>query len=334
MNKSGQIEACGISAVFSGDMPILSFADGTIIMGERTYLPPDNDLEIFGIMEVVLCPNTGGIIILDGNGKVFRLRLNGIKEEIYNFKTFADKMVINKKRNILAIAAGKKISIINLKTNAIDYDFTLENHINSLDFDLKGENLSVGHAKGISVLDLKNSEPPFEFKANGGVFASIFAPDMRFLIAATGEPSLIGWRLTDGTAFRMSGYPQKPTTLEWINNGEALATSGGPFALVWPFIDKDGPMGKNALTIDTRRQIVNKIAVSGFKIALGFNDGAVGVADVHSQLSKHIGGIDENLETSTDPRDGQERISSIAINKRGNLVAWVSESGKWGISNT
>ena len=42
----------------------------------------------------------------------------------------------------------------------------------------------------------------------------------------------------------MTGYPAKSRSLSWSHDGKWLASSGAEACIIWPFADKDGPMGK------------------------------------------------------------------------------------------
>ena len=70
------------------------------------------------------------------------------------------------------------------------------------------------------------------------------SPDGRFLVTSMQENALHGWRLADSRNMRMTGYPGKTRSLSWSQDGHWLATSGADACVVWPFKDKDGPMGK------------------------------------------------------------------------------------------
>ena len=70
------------------------------------------------------------------------------------------------------------------------------------------------------------------------------SPDGRFLVTSMQENALHGWRLADARNMRMTGYPGKTRSLSWSHDGHWLATSGADACVVWPFKDKDGPMGK------------------------------------------------------------------------------------------
>ncbi len=59
---------------------------------------------------------------------------------------------------------------------------------------------------------------------------------------------------------RMTGYPGKTRSLSWSHDGHWLATSGADACVVWPFKDKDGPMGKAPRECGVREARVTQVA--------------------------------------------------------------------------
>ncbi len=76
---------------------------------------------------------------------------------------------------------------------------------------------------------------------------------------------------------RMTGYPGKTRSIAWSHDGAWLATSGADAAVVWPFKDKDGPMGKAPRECGVREARVTKVAFHprALVLAIGYADGLV-----------------------------------------------------------
>ena len=82
--------------------------------------------------------------------------------------------------------------------------------------------------------------------------------DGRFVVSTMQENALHGWRLADGAHMRMTGYPAKTRSVSWSADGKWLATSGADAAIIWPFVTKDGPMGKPPLEVAIRPSRVER----------------------------------------------------------------------------
>jgi WD40 repeat protein len=75
----------------------------------------------------------------------------------------------------------------------------------------------------------------------------------------------------------MTGYPGKTRSLAWSSDGHWLATSGADACVVWPFKDKDGPMGKGPRECGVRSSRVTQVAFHprALVVAIGYADGMV-----------------------------------------------------------
>ncbi len=323
--RNGQKSACAINAFVHDGAPIIIFGDGAIIWGKNEFEPMEN-----GAIDAAICPLSGALIILGDDGKLRKINSKGIVTNFGGDYGFADILIANQKRGLFCISASRKVFIIKNNGEML-FEFTPPMSPNSVAFDISGNNLAVGHGKGVSLYDLKTNEDAIELPASGGICGLTFSPDLCFLVAATNEPGLIGWRLHDGVAFKMAGYPSKPTGFSWYDNGKKLLTSGGPVGVSWPFIGPNGPMGTNAETFETRRQIVTKVAAAKNLVALGYADGGVDLCDIATQHSVHIGGPEFDPHAEFNPRKGEARISALAISQNGKIGTWGAEDGKWGI---
>lgn len=314
----------GVKALIADNLPVFVFGDGVIIWGEKKFPALEN-----GAIDAQICPVSGCLIILGDDGKLRKINSKGVISIFNNLDFgFADCLVVNQKRGLFAISASRKVYVI--KSNGeLLFEFTPAMSPTAINFDFSGNNLVVGFGNGLVIYDLKTNEPPIELKAQGGVIAASFSPDLCFLVAATGEPALIGWRLHDGVAFRMAGYPAKPTSFAWLNNGKSLVTSGGPVGVIWPFTGSEGPMGTRAETHRTRNSIVSAVAGAQKNLVLGYMDGGIDLVDLENGNFAHLAGNKPN-EGQIDLRNGLGQISSIAISQNGRFISWISEDGNYG----
>jgi WD40 repeat protein len=75
----------------------------------------------------------------------------------------------------------------------------------------------------------------------------------------------------------MTGYPGKTRSVSWSPEGHWLATSGADACVVWPFKDKDGPMGKAPRECGVRSSRVTQVAFHprALVVAIGYADGLI-----------------------------------------------------------
>ncbi len=322
--SKGKIEACGVKSHFINEDTFLVFGDGTILKNGSKFCELEN-----GALDAAVLGER--ILIIGDDGIIVSISATGELQNINSPRLgFADSLIVNNERGLICVVSNRKVFVFDLegKTN---FEFTPPMNPLCATFDAAGNNLAIGHGAGLTIYDLKGNEKPLDLKTEGGVLGAVFSPDTAFLVAATGVPSLVGWRLFDGVGFRMAGYPSKAASFAWINNMPLLITSGGPVGVIWPFFGMEGPMGKNAETIRTRMGIVSAVAAHGNKILLGYGDGGVDFADFETKNHKHLMGTRPRNDAEIDLRSGTSRVVSMAFSNSTQKCAYVAEDGRWGI---
>ena len=149
--------------------------------------------------------------------------------------------------------------------------------VRGLAFQPKGYRLAATHYNGATLWFPKVEGAPQTLEWKGAHLDATFSPDGRFLVTSMQENALHGWRLQDSRNMRMTGYPAKSRSLSWSHDGQWLATSGADAAVVWPFKDKDGPMGKAPRECGVREARVTRVAFhpKALVVAIGYADGLV-----------------------------------------------------------
>ena len=139
----------------------------------------------------------------------------------------------------------------------------------------KGYRLALAHYNGVSLWFPNADAAPSVLEWKGSHLDATVSPDGRFLVTSMQENALHGWRLADSRNMRMTGYPGKTRSLSWSHDGHWLATSGADACVVWPFKDKDGPMGKAPRECGVRPSRVTQVAFHprALVVAIGYADG-------------------------------------------------------------
>ena len=193
--------------------------------------------------------------------------------------------------------------------------------VRGLAFQPKGFRLAATHYNGATLWFPKVEGAPQTLEWKGAHLDVAFSPDGRFLVTSMQENALHGWRLQDSRNMRMTGYPAKTRSLSWSHDGQWLATSGADAAVVWPFKDKDGPMGKAPRECGVRQARVTQVAFhpKALVVAIGYADGLVllcRLADGAEILARH-------------PGDGA--VSALAWDATGARLLFGLESGAAGL---
>ena len=188
-------------------------------------------------------------------------------------------------------------------------------------FQPKGFRLAATHYNGATLWFPKVEGLPQTLEWKGAHLDATFSSDGRFLVTSMQENALHGWRLQDSRNMRMTGYPAKTRSLSWSHDGAWLATSGADAAVIWPFKDKDGPMGKAPRECGVRQARVTQVAFhpKALVVAIGYADGLVlltRLADAAEILVRH-------------PGDGA--VSALAWNATGSQLLFGLDSGAAGL---
>jgi len=193
--------------------------------------------------------------------------------------------------------------------------------VGGLAFAPKGLRLAIAHYHGVTLWFPNAAAAPERLEWKGSHLDVTFSPDGRYLVTAMQEPALHGWRLVDGKHMRMSGYSVKVRAMAWTADGKALATSGAPQLVVWPFQGKDGPMGKQPRLLAPAEHPMSTVACHPQKdvTAVGYEDGLallVRMTDGAEVLARRPGG---------------SPITALAWDSTGTSLAFGTEDGKAGI---
>jgi WD40 repeat protein len=152
-----------------------------------------------------------------------------------------------------------------------------------LAIDPKGKRLAVAHYGGASLwwVNATDSKPKL-LPWKGSHISVCWAPDGGYVMTATQENDLHGWRLPAASDIRMSGYPTKVKALAWSPKPYFLATSGADQIICWPFAGA-GPSGKPPIEFGGRgTQTITRVAChpEGDGIAAGYDSGEVAIGRI------------------------------------------------------
>ena len=119
----------------------------------------------------------------------------------------------------------------------------------------------------------------------------------------------------------MSGYPGRVRSMSWSADGKGLATSGADTVIVWPFTNKDGPMGKEPAMLAPLQARVSVVACHPKNdiLAAGYSDGTVLMVR-----------LEDGAEILV-RRNGTPPVAALAWNAKGTLLAFADENGDGGL---
>jgi WD40 repeat protein len=305
------------AAHFFGDTPVFVLGEETLLFapkdGERRVSAHDGGILSVAAdaTRIITGGDDGKVVVTGATGDATLIATDGKRRWIDHVAAGPD--------GATAWSAGKQAFVKTAKGDERSHE--VASSVGGLAFTPKGFRLAIAHYNGATLWFPNAAAKPDVLEWKGSHVDITFSPDGRFLITAMQEPTLHGWRLTDGKHMRMSGYSAKVRSLSWAADGKWLATSGSTQLILWPFQGKDGPMGKQPELLTPREQRVVRVACHPTQeiTAVGFDDGMVVLVRINDGA--------EVLARSPGPAP----ISALAWNATGTLLAFGTENGDAGV---
>ncbi len=307
-----------IGTTFLADRPVFALADGRVGLGigaEQTIVQPHED----AILAFTTALDGKSVLTSGDDGRVMRIDASGQMQLVAEKKSKWIDQLASGPQGAVAFAAGRTAWVA-LADGQV-FEFPHEKAVGAVGFLPKGLRLTTATTDKARLLWVTAKGAPVELEWKGAHTGITTSPDGRFLVTTMQEPALHGWRIEDGKHMRMTGYPTKVKSVSWSAKGKYLATSGASAAILWPFMAKDGPMGKAPLQLGAVQEIATRVACHPTEdvVGIGYDNGlilAVRFADQAEVV----------LRTP-----GQGPISALAWNGDGSRIAFGSERGEAGI---
>lgn len=307
-----------LAAAFLGPAAVYALVDGTVLFadeaGERRVPAHDGGLQSAAGRDGVLV--TGG-----DDGKVLKFATGETPEPVGEGAGGWIDAVALGPDGAVAWSAGKRVFARDGK--GVTKTFEAPSAARGLAFAPKGHQLAIARYNGVSLWFPRVEGPAKELVWKGSHLDVTFSPDGRFVVTSMQENALHGWRVADASHMRMSGYPGKVRSVAWTADGKWLATSGADAAIVWPFRDKDGPMGKAPREFGVRSARVSRVATHprADVIALGYDDGCILLVR-----------MSDGAEILGRPAAAGGPVTALAWDGRGERLAFGTEDGAAGVT--
>lgn len=259
-------------AGFVGTRAAFALGDGTLVLvgeaEERIAAHPDGAIMVAAAdgRRMVTGGDDGRVVEVAADGSVTELGASG--------GAWVDAVALGPD-GAVAWSAGKAVSVRDGK--GVVSAFSAPSTVRGLCFAPKGFQVAISRYNGVSLWFPRMAAEPKNLEWKGSHLDVTWSPDGRFVVTSMQENTLHGWRVVDGAHMRMSGYPSKTRSFDWSPDGKWLATAGAEAAIVWPFKDKEGPMGKAPKELGIRPAKVVRVAYHPKTpvLAVGYEDGMI-----------------------------------------------------------
>lgn len=273
----------------------------------------------------LLCLAAGpdGSSFLSGgdDGRLMSTTVAGAGHELATVpRKWIEHVVVADNGSAIAYSAGKRIGLLSGAGRGIAVFEDHPSTVTGIAFNPRGKRLAASHYGGVSLWWAKaEAQQPKRLNWKGSHLTVTWSPDGKFVMTATQENELHGWRLADTADMRMSGYPAKPKSFSWSRDGRWLATSGAEVVVVWDCRGK-GPMG-------SRPEELNRGALV---TAVAFHPRHGLVASGHADGQLKLGRIADNSSIDLE-RVGNSPIAAMGWSRDGRYLLAGGEDGAAGI---
>ncbi len=216
------------------------------------------------------------------DGRLVRIGADGTREVVLSAPgQWIDTIAVAETAR--AVALGREVRVLDPAGNETGRSADHPSTVSGLAFNPKGKRLAVSHYGGVTLWWTASlGGTPTRLTWRGSHIGVSWSPDAGYVMTATQDNELHGWRLSDGADMRMSGYARKVRSLDWIARPPCLLTAGSSGVTAWPFAGK-GPMGQAPLEFGFKgRSLVTVVAAHPRRplAAFGYDDGEVRLAEL------------------------------------------------------
>ena len=311
------LDAHCVAAAWIGSVPHFATADGVVHRLDNGHKHVEaHD----GLLAAVSDAEARSLITAGEDGKVLSVKPDGTVGALAQIGRKWVTSVAAGPRGAVAFASGRTAHV-RLPDGKMR-EFQHPRSVEGLAFAPKGMRIAVARYNGATLHFPAAEGKPAELEWAGAHTGVSFSPDGNFLITTMQENAMHGWKLSDGKHMRMSGYPAKVKSTSWSAKGRWLASSGAPAAIVWPFLTKDGPIGKAPVELGTRGDaMVTSVAFHSTDeiVAIGYADGMVLAARVADQKEVLL------------RRPGKGAVTAMDWDDEGRRIAFGTETGDCGV---
>ncbi len=307
-----------VAAGFVGETAMFALGDGSVVIrdGELALTLQVHD---GGILSARIAADGRAMLSAGDDGRVVRTGPRGEAEVLFEKPGKWIDQLAEGPQGALACASGR-MAWVRLADGRV-VEFPHPKAVGGLAFLPKGLRLATATTDMARLLWVTAQGAPVDMPWKGAHTGVTVSPDGKFLVTSMQEPALHGWRIADMKHMRMTGYPTKVKSLSWSAKGRFLASSGANAAILWPFLTKEGPMGKAPLELGPRDRLVARVACHPTEdvVAIGYDDGMV--------MAVRFG---DNAEVLL-RKPGEAPLSALEWDAAGVRLAFGSESGEAGI---
>ena len=226
----------------------------------------------------------------------------------------------------LAATCSRNVHVINAKGEEIWKSESHPSTVSAIEWSKKNELATACYGR-VAFYDVKSAKLSQKLEWKGSLVSMVLSPDGDIVACGSQDNSVHFWRRSTASDSMMSGYPGKPSSLDFDDSGTLLATGGGEIVTVWSF-QNSGPEGTRPGQLELHSKPISclSFAPRGKQLASGSRDGTVivwllkndgdGDAVGAAMMTDQVSGISWRPDgRALAAADGKGQVTTWRINK-------------------
>lgn len=148
----------------------------------------------------------------------------------------------------LAVADGKRVRILD-RDGAVRWSSPpLASTVTNVLWPRGRLRVAASAYQGVTVLEPSGDRVTNRLRAPGAISGLAASPNGRWIVGGSQDATLHGWKVADGSDFRMSGFVAAVSRLAFEDSGRWMACASAEVLTCWDFSGK-GPTGRAAVVL-------------------------------------------------------------------------------------
>lgn len=319
LGRVADLPAPGVAALWLGDIAVFADGDGTVQARDGAGSPLWSVQAHAGaVLSAAL--GKGAAITGGDDGRICAIDADGgVKTLAEATGKWVSALAAAPTTGAIVAGLGKEAALI-AAGKGIVHRFEHPSTVAALAFEATGRRFAAAHYGGVTLSWASNPESRRKVLEWKGSHTGVaWSPNAKYVVTSMQENALHGWRLQDGSHFRMTGYPSKIRSVSFTPDGEWLATAGAPEVIAWPFSGPTGPVNREAA-------MLGQLDAPSSAVACNPKLPIVAAGSILGEVALFPLGVGAR-PVLVDPPSGA-RVEALAWSADGSRLAYATESGR------
>lgn len=159
----------------------------------------------------------------------------------------------------LAVADGRHVRVLDREGALVWSSPPLTSTVTDLLWVRGGRRIAAAAYQGVTVFEPESDRMISRLRAPGAISGIAASPNGRWVVGGSQDATLHGWKLADGSDFRMYGFPGTVSRLAFESGGRWMACDSAEMLVCWDF-SGSGPTGRAAVSLPGHQQPITAFA--------------------------------------------------------------------------